>query len=113
MNKLIPTKIRVFISLVGPSETEKLLLIYNWLKTGIFKPTLGKIYFFHNFSQLLHDVMQNEIENLEFKQGVNFELIHSFKTTVQMRCYYLMILVKRLASQKPLLTLPPLGDIGV
>ena len=36
MNKLISTKNRVFISLVGPSETGKSQLIYNWLKTGTF-----------------------------------------------------------------------------
>ena len=57
--------------------------------------------------------MQKEIENLEFVQGVNFEFIDSLKTTVQSTCYILTILVKRFAIQKPLLTLPPLGDIGV
>ena len=38
MNKLISTKNRVFISLVGPSETGKSQLIYNWLKIGTFQP---------------------------------------------------------------------------
>ena len=36
MNKLISTKDRVFISLVGPSETGKSQLFYNWLKIGTF-----------------------------------------------------------------------------
>ena len=38
MNKLISTKIRGFISLIGPSETGKTQPIYNWLKIGTFQP---------------------------------------------------------------------------
>ena len=79
MNKLISTKNRVFISLVGPSETGKSQLIYNWLKIGTFQPKFDKIYFFYQHSQPLYDVMQKEIENLEFVQGVNFDFIDSLK----------------------------------
>ena len=78
MNKLISTKNRVFISLVGPSKTGKSQLTYNWLKIGSFQPKFGKI-FFYQHSQPLHDVMQKEIENLEFVQGVSFEFIDSLK----------------------------------
>ena len=46
MNKLISTKNRVFISLVGPSETGKSQLIYNWLNIGTFQPKFDKIYVF-------------------------------------------------------------------
>ena len=79
MNKLISTKNRVFISLVGPSETGKSQLIYNWLKIGTFQPKFDKTYFFNQHSQPLYDVMQKEIENLEFVRGVNFEFIDSLK----------------------------------
>ena len=79
MNKLISTKNRVFISSVGPSETEKSQLIYNWLRIGTFQPMFDKIYFFYQHSQPLYDVIQKEIENLEFVQGVNFEIIDSLK----------------------------------
>ena len=79
MNKLISTKNRVFISLVGPSETGKSQFIYNWLKIGTFQPKYDKIYFFYQHSQLLYDVMQTEIEKLEFVQGVNFECYDSLK----------------------------------
>ena len=79
MNKLISTKNGVFFSLVGPSETGKSQLIYNWLKIGTFQPKLDKIYFFYQHSQPLYDVMQKEFENLEFVQGVNFEFIDSLK----------------------------------
>ena len=79
MNKLFSTKNRVFISLVGPSQTGKLQLIYSWLKIGTFQPTFDKIYFFYQHSQPLYDVMQKEIENLEFVRGVSFEFIDSLK----------------------------------
>ena len=79
MIMLISTKNRVFISLFVPSETGKMQLVYNWLKIGTFQPKFDKIYFFYKHSQPLHDVMQMEIENLEFVQGVNFEFIDSFK----------------------------------
>ena len=77
MNKLISTKNRVFISLVGPSETGKWQLICNWLKVGTLQPKFDKIYFFYQHSQPLYDVMQKGIENLVFVRGVNFEFIES------------------------------------
>ena len=79
MNKLFSIKNRVFTSLVGPSETGKSQLIYNWLKIGTFQPKFAKIYFFYQHSQPLYNVMQNEIENLESVQGVNFEFIDLLK----------------------------------
>ena len=77
MNKLISTKNRVFISLVGPSETGKSQLFYNWLKIGTFQPEFDKIYFFNQHSQTLYDVMRKEIESLDFVRGVNFEFFDS------------------------------------
>ena len=65
--------------MVGPSEIGKSQLIYNWLKIGILQRKFGKIYFFYQHSQPLYDVMQKEIENLEFVQGVNFEFIDALK----------------------------------
>ena len=79
MNNLISTKNRVFIYLVGPSETGKLQPIYKWLKIGTIQRKFDKIYFFYQHSQPLHDVMQKKIKNLEFVQGVNFEFIDSLK----------------------------------
>ena len=77
MNNLIFTKNRVFIPLVGPSKTGKSQLIYNCLKVGTFQPKCDKIYFFYQHSQPFYDVMQKEIDKLEFVQGVNFEFIGS------------------------------------
>ena len=73
------TKNRVFISLVGPSETGKAQLIYNRLKIRTVQPKFDKNYFFNEHSQPLHEVMQKEIGKLEFVQGVNFEIIDSLK----------------------------------
>ena len=79
MNKLISTKNRVLTSLAGPSETRKSQLIYNWPKIGTFQPTFDKFCLFHQHSQPLYDVMQKEIENLEFVRGVNFEFTDLLK----------------------------------
>ena len=79
MNKLISTKNRVFISLVGPSETGKMQLVYNWLKIGKIQPKFDNIFFFYQHSQPLYDVIQKEIENFQFLQGVNFEFNDSIK----------------------------------
>ena len=72
MNKLIFLQKTNFISLVGPYETGKLQLIYNLLKSGTFQPRLDKVLFNQN-SQHFYDVMQKEIESIEFLQGVNYE----------------------------------------
>ena len=79
MNKLISTKNRNFISLVGPSDSGKTYLILEWLKVGIFQPKFDKIYFFYQHPQPLYDARQEEIDNFEFVQGVHFDIINSFK----------------------------------
>ena len=81
MNKLISRKNGVFFSLVGPSETGKSQLIYNWLKIGTIQLKFDNMYIFYQHCQPLYDVMQKEIENLEFVQAVNFEFIDSLKNS--------------------------------
>ena len=46
MNNLISTKHLIFVSLVGPSETAKPQINYNWLKNGKFQPKFVTITFF-------------------------------------------------------------------
>ena len=61
--------------------------IRNWkieaylqlVKIGTFQQKFDKLYFFYQHSQPLYDVMQKEIESLEFVRGVNFEFIDSIK----------------------------------
>ena len=63
--------------MVGPSETGESEFIYNWLQIGTRDPKSGKISFFYPHSQPFYVVMQKEIENLEFVQGINFDLMDS------------------------------------
>ena len=91
MNQLISTKKRVCLLLVGHSETGKSQLIYNWLKNATFQPKFDKYYFFYQHSQTLYGIMQKEIENLEFVQGVDFEFIDLLKNN---GTKYLLIFVK-------------------
>ena len=79
MNKLISTKNRILISLVRPSDSGKTYLIHEWLEVGTFQPKFDKICFFYQHPQPLYDIMQKEIDNLEFVQGVHFEFINSLK----------------------------------
>ena len=65
--------------MVGPSETGKSQLLYNWLKIGTFQAKFDKIFFFYQHSPPLYDVIQKEFENLEFVPGINFEFIDSLK----------------------------------
>ena len=65
--------------LVGPSETGKTKPNYNWLKIGTCQPKFDNFYFFYQLCQPLYDVMQKEMENLDFVREVNFEFIDSLK----------------------------------
>ena len=73
----------------GPSETGNSQFIYNLLKIGTFQPNFDKVYWFYQYSQPFYEVMQKEIENLEFVQGVNFEFIDSLRNN---STKYLLIL---------------------
>ena len=79
MNKLSSTKNRIFISLVGPSDSGKTYLIHEWLKVGKFQPKFDKLYFSYQHPQPLYDVMQKENDNLEFVHGIHLEVINSLK----------------------------------
>ena len=86
MNKLIYTKNRFFISLVGFCGMGESQPIHKWLKVETFSPKFAKIYFYYQASRPIYDVMQKDLENLEFIRGVIFQYIDSVKTTVQFTC---------------------------
>ena len=75
MNKLISTKDRVFISLVGPSGSGKSRLIFDWLKIGTFQPEFDIIYYFYQHYQSLYGLMKEKIINLEFINAIDFQFI--------------------------------------
>ena len=58
MNKIISTKERIFISLVGPSGSGKSHLIFDWLKIGTFQPAFDKIFYFYQHYQPPYSQMQ-------------------------------------------------------
>ena len=93
MNKIISTKERIFISLVGPSESGKSCLIFDWLKIGTFQPAVDKIFYFYLHYQPLYSKMQRK--NLKFIQGVDFDLIENLPNNGTKFCLYLMILVRK------------------
>ena len=101
MNKLISTKNWVLILLVGPSETAKLQLIYNWLKIWTFEPKFEKFYFFYQHSQPLYDFIQN------------FEFIDSIKNN---GTKYLLIFddsCEEICNSKAFVDIATAGDNGV
>ena len=62
MNKIISTKERVFISLVGPSGSGKSQLIHDWFVFGTFQPEFDKIYYFYQHYQSLKGLMSKNIK---------------------------------------------------
>ena len=82
MNKLIFTKKRHFLSLVGPSQTRKSKFTYSWLKIGNFQPIFDKFCFFNQHFEPLSVVMQKKIWYFELFLCVNIEFIDSLKNNV-------------------------------
>ena len=74
---MISKKERVYISLVGPSGSGKSQLIHDWLVCGTFQPEFDKIYYFYQHYQSLYGLMSKNKKNIEFVQGVDFELIQN------------------------------------
>ena len=77
MNKVISTKDRVFMSLVGPSGCGKSYLIFQMLKNGTFYPMYDKVLYFYQYYQDVYSEMLKEIDNIEFIQNVDFDLIEN------------------------------------
>lgn len=73
MNKVIDTKLRMFMNIVGPSGCGKTRLVFEMLQNDIFKPKFDKIFFFYQNEQQVFKEQQNL--NIEFIEGINFELI--------------------------------------
>ena len=71
--KFIPTENRDLNSLVGPSETSKSQLQYNWLQNGNLWTKFDKKLIFYRHSQPLYSFTQTKIEIFEFGQAVNIE----------------------------------------
>ncbi len=76
MNKIISTKDRCFISIVGPSASGKTELIYHMLTLGTFYPRFDRIIYFFQHFQSIYRKMELEIGQIEFVPCIDFELIN-------------------------------------
>ena len=112
VKKLISTKNRIFVSLVRPSDSVKTYLIHEWLKVGTFQPKFNKYYFLYQHPQSLYDVMQKQIDGLEFVQGVQIELINSLKNNGTKFLLFLMTHVQKFVTLRSWWTLLPPADIA-
>ena len=78
MNKIIGTdQERVFMAVVGPSGCGKSRFVYDLLRHKVFKPPFDRILFFYETFQPLYVTMQKHVKNVEFIQGVDFQLINA------------------------------------
>ena len=77
MNKLYSTKNRIVIILVGPPRPRSQNFCTICKKLDFFNQKNDKIYVFRQHYQTLYVVMQREIENVEFVQGL--KLLDSLK----------------------------------
>ena len=77
MNKIISSKERIFVSLVGPSGSEKSHLIHEWLTIGLFQPDFDTIYYFYQHYQPLFGLVSKDVKTIEFKEVVVFEFIQN------------------------------------
>ena len=75
MNKIISTKERIFISLVGPSGYRKSHLVFDWFEIGTFQTAFDKNFYFYQHYHSLYSQMQRK--TLKFIQGVDFDLIEN------------------------------------
>ena len=113
MNKLIPTKSRIFISLVGPSILAKLTWFMNGWKSENFNPNLTKLIF--SINTLNHSMMSRKKKFiiLSLFKVYTLNLSTLWKITVSSICSFLMTHVQKLSTPRIFWTLLPLADIGL
>ena len=97
--------------MVGPIGSGKSHLLHEWITVGTFQPESDKIYYFYQHYQSHYGLMSKEVENIEFKEGVDFEFIQNLHNT---GTKYLLILddsFGRFPALKILLKFQQLEDI--
>ena len=63
--------------MVGPIGSGKSHLLHEWITIGTFQPEFDKIYYFYQHYQSHYGLMSKDVENIEFKEGVDFEFIQN------------------------------------
>ena len=78
MNEIIFTTERVFMSVVGPSESGNPRLIFSMLTSKTFNPRFQKSYYFYReFQQIFKEVEKRM--NIEFISCLDFDLIKTLQ----------------------------------
>ena len=77
MNKIISTKERILMYLVGPSGSRKTVFIKDMLQMKTFQPSFDRILYFYKHFQRIYDTMMQSIAGIEFIHGLDFELIEN------------------------------------
>lgn len=68
MNKIVSTDKRMFMCLVGPSESGKTQLIFDMLHTNTFQQPFDYIYYCYRHWQTIYAKFVSEISNIRFLQ---------------------------------------------
>ena len=74
MNKIISTKDRVFMAVVGPSGSGKKQLIFNILLRGTFQPRFSEVVFCYKDFQLQFPLMKKKL-SIQFLRFQNFDFL--------------------------------------
>ena len=77
MNKIISTKERILMYLVGPSGSGKTIFINDMLQMKTFQTSFDRNLYFYKHFQTIYYTMMQSIADIEFIQGVDFELIEN------------------------------------
>ena len=78
MNKIISTRDRLFMAVVGPSGTGKTDLILKMLTSQTFYPKFKSIIYFYQHDQPKYQQVEKQL-NIQFKKFSNFEIISSLE----------------------------------
>ena len=71
MNKIIPTKERILLDIVGPSGFGKTVFFSDMLQMKTFQPSFDRILYFYKHFQNIYDTMMQSIADQEFIQCVD------------------------------------------
>ena len=78
MNKVILTNDRIFMAVVGPSDSGKTDLIFSMLQSSSFYPKFPKIYYFYKEFQDTFTAMQRKIQQIEFIKYSGLDITKKF-----------------------------------
>ena len=86
MNKIVSTDKRIFMCLVGPSESGKTQLIFDMLHMNTFQQPFDHIYYCYRHWQTIYKKFASEIPNIRFIQvSADEHVVDSVRSVVESR----------------------------